>query len=65
MLLQVPVKPYFFIKLCFTGTEFWTQPVSIRPQQTPGSFITIKEGAGAETYTWKIPCISTQNTITS
>lgn len=34
-----------FIKMYFTGTDFWVQPVSIRPQQTRnGSFRTIKEG---------------------
>lgn len=33
-----------FIKIYFTGTDFWVQPVSIRPQQTRnGSFRTIKE----------------------
>lgn len=44
-----------FIKLYFTGTQFWVQPVSIRPQQTQrGSFITIKEVQGAWDRCWNL-----------
>lgn len=44
-----------FIKIYFTGTACWVQPVSISPQQTrPGPFITIKEVQGAQDRCWNL-----------
>lgn len=44
-----------FIKMYSTGTHFWVQPVSIRPQRSSnGSFITIKGGAMRRGRCWNL-----------